>query len=262
MTHPATVPGAEPWSATGSGERARTGVVLFHGFTGNPNSLRPLAERIHAEGYTVEVPLLPGHGTEWRDLAKTRYVDWRGEAELVVDRLTERCDRVVLVGLSMGGSLALDVASRRPADVAGVAAINAQILDPEQPLAKIAPVLQYLIPVLPRDLAGLPSDDIAKPGGDERAYGMVPSKAIQSFLAELARLRAQLTDLDIPVLVAYSPQDHTVGAASSRALPTLMRSEDVTTVVLERSYHVATLDWDAELLEDAVIEFLDRISRD
>lgn len=256
----ATIPGAEAWSATGEGPRARTGVLVCHGFTGNPNSTRPVGERLHREGYTVEVPLLPGHGTTVQDMARTRYADWRGAVEASLDDLASRCDGVVLVGLSMGGTIALDVASARPADVAGVVAINAQILDPEQPLAKLAPVLQHLAPIVPRDLAGLPSDDIAKPGADERAYAKVPAKAARSLIRELPRIRAQLLDLSAPLLVAYAPQDHSVPARNSRAVLELAGSGDITELVLERSYHVATLDYDAGLLEDAIVAFVSRVT--
>ena len=254
------IEGAEAWSATGEGGRARVGIAVVHGFTGNPNSTRPLAERLHRDGYTVEVPLLPGHGTTVKDLTRTRYADWRGAAEAVLDDLRGRCDQVVLVGLSMGGTLCLDLAGARPGDVAGVVVINAQLLQPDQLLAKLAPLLQHVVPVVPRDLAGLPSDDIAKPGADERAYPSVSAKAAQSLIRELPRIRARLERADVPMLVAYAPQDHTVPAKNSRAIVELVRGADVTELVLERSYHVATLDYDAELLEDAVSAFVERVT--
>lgn len=256
----ATIPGAEPWSAKGSGDRADVGVIVLHGFTGNPNATRPLGERLNEAGYTVEVPLLPGHGTSHRDLKRTRYGDWRAAVEGVVDDLAGRCRSVVLVGLSAGGTLSLDVASQRRDAVAGVVSINAQVLGRDDPLARIAPLLQYVISAVPRDLAGLPTDDIARPGADERAYAWVPSRTGQSILNELPRIRGQLTDLIQPVLVAYSPQDHSVPPANSKAILELVGSEDVTELVLERSYHVATLDWDAELLEQAVIDFVARVT--
>lgn len=255
-----TIDGAQAWAATGEGERARVGIAVVHGFTGNPNSTRPVAERLHRDGYTVEVPLLPGHGTTVKEMARTRYADWRREAERILDDLRRRCDQVVLVGLSMGGTLCLDLAGSRPKDVAGVVVINAQLLAPEQFLAKFAPVLQYVAPIVPRDLAGLPSDDIAKPGADERAYPSVPAKAAQSLIRELPRIRAQLLDADMPILVAYSPQDHSVPAKNSRAIREYVASADVTELVLERSYHVATLDYDAELLEDAIVAFVERVT--
>lgn len=259
MTYP-ILPGAEPWSSPGEGETARTGVVVLHGFTGNPNSTRPLGEALAADGYAVEVPRLPGHGTHWRDMARTRYRDWRAAAAEVVDGLRRRCDQVVLVGLSMGGTIALDLASADPDRIAGVVAINPQLLDPTQPLARLAPVLQYLVPVLPRDLAGLPSNDIAKPGADERAYRMVPSKAAYSLIAELPRIRAKLQDLTVPVLVAVSEQDHTVPPANGRALERLAPRAEVTVLSLPRSYHVATLDYDAELLTEEIRRFIRRVA--
>ncbi|MBW3662117.1 MAG: alpha/beta fold hydrolase [Actinobacteria bacterium] len=259
MTYP-VMDGAEAWSSPGKGDTAQTGVVVVHGLTGNPHSTRPIGELLADDGYAIEVVRLPGHGTHWKDMAATRYLDWRGEAERVTDELKGRCDRVVLVGLSMGGTIALDIASRKPEGIAGVVAINAQLLDPDQFLAKLSPILQHVVPAVKRDLAGLPSDDIAKPGGDERAYAMVPSKAARSLVVELPRIRAQLMDLEMPILVAYSPQDHTVPAKNSLAIKRLASRADVTELELARSYHVATLDWDRDLLEQAILDFVKRVS--
>src|SRR5918998_1676938 len=102
MTEPAqrpVLPGCEPWSTNGG----RHGVLVLHGFTGCPQSMRPLAEAFADEGYTVDLPLLPGHGTSPDDLAATRWSDWSGAAEAVYENLAARCDRVVVAGLSMGG---------------------------------------------------------------------------------------------------------------------------------------------------------------
>lgn len=252
------VAGGDAWSAAGSGTRATVGVAVVHGLTGNPNSTRPLGERLAEEGYTVEVPRLPGHGTSTRDMARTRYADWRATVDGLLDDLSARCDKVVLVGLSMGGTLCLDVASARPDDVAGVVAINAQILDPEQIVARLAPVLQYVMPPLPRNLAGLPDGDIAKPGADERAYTRVPAKAAQSLISAIPAIRARVATMPVPALVAYSPQDHSVPAKNSRWL--IEKLPDVQELVLERSYHVATLDHDADLLADTIVEFLGRVA--
>lgn len=259
MSEQVLIPGAEAWSADGD-ERGHVGVVVTHGFTSNPNATRPLGERLHREGYTVEVPLLPGHGTTVRDMGRTRYLDWRDHLERVLDRVQERCEQVVLVGHSLGGTLSLDVASRRRRDVAGVVSINAQVLAPRQPLARVAPVLQHVLPYVPRDLAGLPTNDIARPDATERAYAMVPAKPAQSLIRELPRIRAQLADVTQPVLVVTSPQDHTVPADNGAALTELLGSDDVTQLVCERSYHVATIDWDQELLEDAVTAFVGRVT--
>ena len=255
-----SVPGAEPWSAPGAGSRAAVGVAVIHGFTSNPNATRPLGQRLAAEGYAVEVPLLPGHGTNHRDLATTRYRDWAAAAERVLDHLLTGCTTVVLIGHSVGGTIALDLASRRPDDVDGVAVINPLVADPDKPIAKIAPVLQYLVPYLPRDLGGMPTDDIARPGVEEGAYAIVSVKAGASFLPELKRIRSQLIDLTQPLLLAWSPDDHTVPPQSSAELKELVGTPDLTEIVCDRSYHVILMDYDGPRVEQAVVDFVRRVA--
>lgn len=256
----ATIPGAGPWSATGEGERGRVGVAVIHGFTGNPLATRPLGEHLAAAGYTVEVLRLPGHGTDAKDMATTRYRDYRAAVSAVIDDLAGRCDQVILVGHSMGGTLALDLASARPDDVAGVVTINASILDRTDPLARIAPLLQYLIPMVPRDLAGLPTNDVALAGVEEGAYAKVPAKSGQSLMREFPRIRSQMLDLTQPLLVVHSPQDHTVPPENAAAIVEYAGSPDVTELVCERSYHVPMIDHDAEMLAEAVTDFVARVT--
>lgn len=252
------IPGAEPWSSPGSGARSDIGLVLCHGFTGNPNAMRPLGEALAARGFAVEVIRLPGHGTHWRDMTRTRYSDWRWEMDRAVSDLVKRGKRVVMVGLSRGGTIALDVACARADEIAGVVPINCTVLDREGLLAKVAPVLEHILPVVPAKAAGLVENDIAK-GGDEKAYDMVPAKAGNSFLKELPRIRAGLTGLKVPELVAYAPNDHSVPPENSRAL--LKMLPDGSELALERSYHVATLDHDLDLLVEKISEFAERVGR-
>ena len=255
-----TIEGAEPWSAPGMGERGEVGVVLVHGFTGNPIATRPLGQRLAREGYSVEVLLLPGHGTSHRDLGRTRYADWLGAVQRAVEHLRHDCRTVILVGHSMGGTLSLDLASRRQHLVDGLAVINPPLFPPHNPLAKLAPVLQHLVPYVPRDLASLPTDDICRPGVKEGSYALVPAKAAQSLLGEYERIRAQLPDLRQPLLAVWSTQDHSVDPRSTAAMLELVGSEEVTRLQLERSYHCPMLDYDAERLEQAVVDFVGEVA--
>ena len=258
MTFP-VLPGAEPWSASGTGERARVGILLVHGFTGSPASLRPLAELLSARGFTVELVRLPGHGTHFRDMMSTRYEDWRGEVERGIASLQARCERVVPLGLSMGGTLVLDVVSKAPQSVAGAVCINTPVLDRKGILVKLAPVLEHVLPLVPASAAGLTRNDIAKPGMDELAYAWVPAKAGNSLVREFPRVRGQLASLTCPMLVAYSRADHSVPPENSQAILRALGSKDITELPLERSYHVATLDYDLELIEERVTAFADRV---
>ncbi|MCB9587413.1 MAG: alpha/beta fold hydrolase [Polyangiaceae bacterium] len=253
------IPGAEPWSSPGSGDNARIGILLSHGFTGNPSSMRWLGERLAARGFAMELPRLPGHGTHWRDMAKTTYDDWRAGFVEALHELKARTDHVIVAGLSMGGTIALDVAWEFERELAGVVAINATVLEREGLLAKLAPVLQYLVPIAPAKAAGLVENDAAREGVDEKAYAFVPAAAGNSFLSQLGRIRRQLPQLHLPVLVAYAPQDHSVPPANSRAILDLVGTwgEEL---VLPNSYHLATMDLDRELLEERIAEFARRVS--
>jgi len=257
---PSSKPGSEQWSAPGSGERARTGILLVHGFTGSPVSLRPLAELLAARGFAIDLPRLPGHGTTWRDMLPTRYEDWRAHVEARARAFAERVSRVVLVGLSMGGTLALDVASGSGAKIAGVVSINAQILDRTGIVVKLGPYLEKILPVVPAAMAGLTANDIAKPDVGEHAYGWVPSAAGNSLLRALPRVRSQLGHMPCPVVVVYSRNDHSVSPENSKALLRLIQGAELSELVLERSYHVATLDYDLPLIDERVAAFADRLT--
>lgn len=255
-----SVRGAEPWSAVGRGAQGQVGVVVTHGFTATPQGTRPLGQRLASAGYSVEVPLLPGHGTTVSDLARTRYRDWFDHLQRVVDHLAERCDTVVLVGHSLGGTLSLDLAAKRGDQVSAVAVINAPLTAPTSLLARLAPVLQYVVPYVPRRLAGLPPDDIARSGVQEGAYRMVAARSARSLLRELPRIRAQLPDLTQPLLVVNSSIDHTVSPSDATELLELVGSGDVRHLVCERSYHVVLLDHDAPIVEDAVLALLQDVA--
>ena len=253
-------PGAEPLSVDGHGDLAKIGILVLHGFTGSPVSVRPLAARLSKRGFAVEMPLLPGHGTQPRDLLPTRYADWRAEALAALTRLRARTQHVFVVGLSMGGTLALDLATTEAVD--GVVTINAQILDRGGLIVKLAPIIEKLIPIAPASAAGLTKNDIKK-GGDEDAYAWVAAAAGNSLVRALPELRARLKSLTCPLLVIYSRDDHSVPPDNSKALSSLVGtpSANVTVLELQESYHVATLDNDLPLIDDKVASFAESLAK-
>jgi carboxylesterase len=246
------MPGAEPLARPGQGPLARIGILLLHGFTGSPISLRPLAELLSRRGFAIEVPLLPGHGTRPRDLLPTRYADWRGEALASLNRLRARTQKVIAVGLSMGGTLVLDLATTERLD--GAVTINAQILDRGGLVVKLAPLIEKIMPIAPASAAGLTKNDIKK-GGDEQAYDWVAAAAGNSLVRALPEVRERLGRISVPLLVIYSRDDHSVPPANSQAIPGLVGSEQVTVLELRDSYHVATLDNDLPLLDERIAGF-------
>jgi carboxylesterase len=240
------VPGAEPFSADGN----RVGVLLAHGFTGSPASMRPWGEHLAAQGFTVRIPRLPGHGTRWQDMNLTKWEDWYGEAEAALDELLGRCETVFVMGLSMGGTLTLRLAEQRPSDIRGIVLVNASIHNENKALPAL-PLVKLAVPAL-KAIA----NDIAKPGVDEVAYPKTPLRALAS-LVKLWRLtKADLGKVTMPVLMFRSATDHVVEPSNAVEIRARIGSDDVREVVLPNSYHVATLDYDAQVIFDGSVEFV------
>jgi carboxylesterase len=232
----------------------RIGVLLSHGFTGSPASIKPWGEALAARGYAVEVPRLPGHGTTWRELNTTTWADWYGEIQRGFDKLVAENDVVVLCGLSMGGALVLRLAADRPDQVAGVVVVNPAV-GTERKDVLLLPVLKHLIPSFP----GI-ANDIKKPGVEEHGYTKTPLRAAASMFAAFKQLRTDLPQVMAPMLYLRSSVDHVVDGLSERVILSRISSRDVTKTMLEDSYHVATLDNDAPMVFAASADFIARVT--
>jgi len=245
------MPGAEPFRHEGG----PAGVLLCHGFTGTPQSMRPWGDRLAAAGLAVSCPRLPGHGTRWQDMNETRWPDWYAELEGALTQLRSRTEQVFVGGLSMGGTLAIRLAEQRGADVAGLVLVNPSLATERWDVR--------LLPVLSRVLGSRPgvANDIKKPGARELAYDRVPLKAALSLQALWATTRADLGTVDQPLLTFRSPQDHVVEPLSGRLLLEGISSTDVEERLLPDSYHVATLDNDAEAIFTGSVDWIRARSR-
>ena len=245
------LPGAEPFSV----DAGDVGVVVCHGFTGTPQGMRPWAERLAAAGYSVRLPLLPGHGTTWQDLSRTRWQDWYGSADQAFGELQQRCRLVFAAGLSFGGALSLRLAQQHGDGVAGVILVNPWIRLQHWALP-VLPALKFVVPTFPGVVG-----DIKKPGVTEIGYDRAPLRAVASVLELHAMVRADLAAVRQPLLLMQSAVDHVVPRqTNSAAVLAGVSSTDVTEIVLEDSYHVATLDNDAERIEKESVAFIARLS--
>ncbi|MBE9373138.1 alpha/beta fold hydrolase [Saccharopolyspora sp. HNM0983] len=243
--------GAEPLHRTGS---SGAGVLLCHGFTSTPQSVREWGEHLAAAGATVRAPLLPGHGTRWQDLNRTRWTDWYAAAETELDRLRQECRTVFVFGQSMGGTIALRLAERHP-DLAGLVLVNPSVTTLRRSAA-LLPVLSRVIPAL-SGLAG----DIARPGAHELAYDRMPLRAMASLQRFWRVTRADLAAVHQPVLLYRSATDHIVEPVNAQLVLDGVSSSERTEIVLPDSFHVATLDHDAPALFAGSVDFLQRIHR-
>ena len=251
MTHP-IIAGAEPWSHVGEGQR---GAVVLHGFTGNPASMRAVAEALADAGLHVELPRLPGHGTVVDEMLPTRWADWAGEAEAAYQRLSQRATHVVVVGLSMGGALTLRLGADHP-EIAGVVCIN--------------PVTQPQLPEIIEMLRGMAADgtavlpgigsDIADPDAKESAYEGTPIEPLVSMLVDgIEPLSREYPQMRMPLLLLNSPQDHVVEPVQSDFLAETYGGP-VERITLARSYHVATQDYDKDLIFESTTKFAAQVT--
>ncbi len=239
---------AEPFYSDGG----PVGVLLSHGFTGSPRSMKPWGRHLAEAGYTVAVPRLPGHGTSWQEMNKTRWQDWYGELERELTTLQERCDTVFVMGLSMGGSLALRLAEGHP-ELAGLAIVNPAV-HTERPDRFALPVLRHIVPAFP----GI-TNDIKKPGVDEGGYTKIPLQAAYSLQQLWGQVKKDISQVTQPLLLLRSVEDHVVEPSNSEWILGHVTSDDVTYIELMNSYHVATIDYDAELIFDESVQFMERV---
>ncbi|HET6146937.1 MAG TPA: alpha/beta fold hydrolase [Polyangia bacterium] len=257
---------------TGNGDKTpistigdKRGVLCLHGMTGTPFEVRSVGEALVGGGYSVEVPLLAGHGATLRDLAATQWPDWLASAERAMEQLRRNVgDRpIAIVGFSMGGLLALRLAHLYPERIAALVIIAAPLrMRPFQTRGVRA------LCRLPVDFKSYPFVCIPKLKGSDisdvemrdanpslRAF---PISAVTSLFDLMDQVRPDLPNVRVPTLVIHGRQDHTVPMEDSLELTGSLGSEVIERLWLERSFHIVTLDVERSTVSSAIASFLAR----
>jgi carboxylesterase len=235
-----------------AGPGAEATMLLCHGFTGDPSSMRPWGEYLRDAGFNVVCRLLPGHARPWRELAKTRWPQWYAAVEEGLDEAIGFGRPVFAGGLSMGGTLALRLAEQRGGELGGLVLVNPAIYD-DKPHGFLAPVLRHVVPSV-----GAIGSDLARPDVREKASERTPLAAFASLRQLWKVTRTELPRVTVPIRIFTSAVDHVVNPRNSAVVKAGVRSKDVESTVLPRSYHVATLDYDAETIFSGTVEFMTR----
>jgi carboxylesterase len=243
--------GAEPFSAKGDSR----GALVLHGFTGCPQSMRPLAEAFARAGFSVELPRLPGHGTTPEDMAQYRWSDWAKAVDEAYQDLARRTLKVVVAGLSMGGSLTLWLAEKRP-EVAGVVLVNPVVEDQD-----FSAFLEGATALLAGGQEFMPgiAGDIADPNSKELGYDRVPNATVRPLIEGIANVKANLSAIRCPALILHSIQDHVVPPGSTNALKQHLGGVKEY-VELQRGFHVATIDFDRDEINERAVSFGKRVT--
>jgi carboxylesterase len=214
------------------------GVLLLHGFTGAPPEMRLLGDYLHAQGYTVAAPLLPGHGTSPADLNTRRWTDWMDHAEDALGELRERSRMVFVGGLSLGALITLYLAAQHP-DLPGVMAYSPAVFPGDRRIY-LTPLMKHFIRANP--VTG-PSD-LTDAGADSHlwSYAETPVSAAHELLRAMGAVRGLLPQVTCPLLVMYSTGDRSIRADAGRYTYQHVGSADKELVALHHSGHCITVD--------------------
>ena len=242
------------WSAPGSGENAKVGIVLVHGFTSTPSVMRPWGEFLNSHGFSVRVPLLPGHGTSIADLDNVTWQQWPAEIEIQINHLLIDCEKVFLCGFSMGAAASLHVASRYQSQLTGLILVNPMIHRKNVWPAAVKIASQFI------KSFGTAGSDIKAGDVIQWKYDRTPMRGAHQLLRLLEETRPLLPTVKLPLLLFRSVTDHTLPASNSELILRSIGSDEKREITLHNSYHVAPLDHDQEQIFSESLKFIREFS--
>jgi carboxylesterase len=239
------------------------GVLCIHGFTGTPYEMSYLAEKLHERGFTAVAMRLPGHGTYPDELDATSWRQWVSSVAEEFDALRRRTRQVVVIGQSLGGLLALDLAADRPREVAGVVSLATPLWLFGLPTALIRLLRRF--PVLLSALRTIP-----KLGGSDvsdrdmrrsnPAYSVIPARGLLQLAEFMERVRGRLSEVEVPILIVHARNDHTAPYACAQEIANRVRGP-VRLHALTSSYHLIAFDVERDEVVAEVLAFLDDLQR-
>ena len=245
----------EDYAALGDKKNGHIGIVLVHGFTGSPAAMRPWAEFLNARGYSVRVPLLPGHGTKPADLNDVMWPEWPAKVEGEILELRKYCSQIFVAGLSMGGGTTLQIASTHGDQLCGIILVNPMIH-----VRGISPQLAFVISRFIKFGKSV-GNDIKRKGVTEYSYDKLPYRGIYQLLTMLKLTRAVLPSIKVPIQLFHSVDDHTLPVTNTEIIMRKIGSPNKSRIELLNSYHVATIDHDADLIFANSLTFIESLSK-
>ncbi len=260
MTYKGLLPTAEPFFLPSADTAAgRTGCLLVHGFTGTPKELRWLGEYLAQRGHAVLGVRLAAHATLPEDMIRARWQDWMASVEDGWHILSGCTDRIVIMGLSMGGLLSLTFAADHP--LAGVVAMSTPHHMPPDPRVRFIKPLSYIQRFMPK---GPPDYFDQEAFRDHVCYPTDPTRAYAEVRDLMAQMRSALPRVTVPVLLIYSQDDQVVRAEDKHMelIYAALGSKDKQSLWIENSSHVITRDAQREQVFQAAADFVARITQE
>lgn len=245
------IPTAEPFFFPGG----PTGCLLIHGFTGAPKEMRWMAEYLAKQGHTVLGIRLAGHATRPDDMLRSRWQDWVASVEDGWHLLSGSTQKIFVIGLSLGGILALLFASQHP--VAGVVAMSTPYTLPDDPRLRFIKLLSWLQPRLAK---GKPDWHNSEAAQDHIDYPYTPTRAIAELPPLLLEMHAALPRITAPALLMHSRQDQGVPSNNMEKIYAALGTQDKQMIWLENSGHVIVREPERLRVFSAAAEFIQRVN--
>jgi len=245
----------QDFQALGDKKNGHIGIVLVHGFTGSPAAMRPWAEFLNSKGFTVRVPLLPGHGTKPADLNAVEWSQWPAKVKAEIAELRKNCSQIFVAGLSMGGGTTLNVAAELGSEISGIILVNPMIH-----VRGISPSLAFFISRFIKFGKSV-GNDIKRKGVTEYSYDKLPYRGIYQLLTMLKLTRTALPSIKVPMQLFHSVDDHTLPVSNTEIIMREIGSSNKSRIELLNSFHVATLDFDNELIFANSVTFIEGLAK-
>lgn len=238
--------GAEPLFLLGGD----CGILLIHGFTGSPAEMGLLGEFLHKKGYTILAPRLSGHGTTVEDMVNTEWSHWYSSVEDAYHILKAVCSRIVVVGLSMGGLLALKLSTEYTVDKVISLSAPIFIADKRLNLLPIYRMFRRFVPKRRKVYKDIPKQYTV-------CYNLTPLRSLSSLLVLLKQVDTLLPSVTVPTLIIQGKHDHTVEPRSAEHIYNKVGSAEKKIIWLNKSGHIVTIDIEHERVFQHIAEFLE-----
>lgn len=226
-----------------------TGCLLIHGFSSTPAELRELGESLSKEGYTVLSILLSGHGTVVENMEKSNYGDWIKSAEEGYERLKKTCTKIYVIGHSMGGLLALNLAENYKVDK--LVAL-APALVSKSKASKYAGIIKHFMKYTEWPPEERPEEETKYQLG----YAKIPLRSVEQLNKLQKVTRKDLKKIVSPLLIVHSINDNAIHANGIKLIENKVSSKEIHKHYLNNSGHNITIEREKGIVVKEVIAFL------
>ena len=230
----------------------------------SPAEIRWLGKHLADQGHTVYGPRLPGHATDYRDMNRQRWQDWYAAVEDALAILKAQCERIFVVGHSMGGMLGLLLAANTQID--GLVTLATPVIFHNRSMAN-AHRIKWIRPFTDQTdtstFVQLVREEQARRGESvigRLRYDLWSTAAVGELFDLSNRVRDCLSAVQTPLLLIYSEGDKTVGLNNRDIILAQVKSTSVEQHTLKNSDHILPQDSERETVFTLVADFIQRHS--